>query len=150
MTRSLRATFLPGVLTLLYVLAADAQDDGYPEGSLAPNIDLGLQAVALAVPGKYRDRVPENLTVNLPPGFSAGVFAAGLNKPRLMAVSPEGVLHVCNMGAREILALPDGNGDGGVDLSDVLFFLEVLFGTHPTPAQGTDCFPVPGCPELCS
>jgi len=115
MTRSLRATFLPGVLTLLYVLAADAQDDGYPEGSLAPNIDLGLQAVALAVPGKYRDRVPENLTVNLPPGFSAGVFAAGLNKPRLMAVSPEGVLHVCNMGAREILALPDGNGDGVAD-----------------------------------
>lgn len=115
MIRSLRATVYPGVLTLASVLSTYAQDDGYPAGTLAPNIDLGLQAVTLSVPGKYRDVVPQNLTVNPPPGFSAGVFAAGLRQPRLMAVSPEGVLHVCNMGAGEILALPDANGDGVAD-----------------------------------
>jgi glucose/arabinose dehydrogenase len=115
MTRRLQATLLSGALTLLSVIAAYAQNEGYPEGTLTPTIDLDLQAVALDVPGKYRDLVPENLTVDLPPGFSASVFAAGLNKPRLMAVSPEGVLHVCNMGALEILALPDRDGDGVAD-----------------------------------
>lgn len=115
MSLRFRATGFPSLMTLLLVLAAGAQDEGYPEGTLTPTIDLGLQAVALDVPGKYRDVVPENLTVNLPPGFSASVFAAGLSKPRLMAVSPEGVLHVCNMGDFQILALPDHNGDGIAD-----------------------------------
>ena len=102
-----RIVRLPFALIILCALNAGAQDDGYPEGTLAPNIDLGLQPVAIAVPGKYRSQVPENITLNLPPGFSASVFAAGLRGPRLMAVSPEGVLHVCNMRARQILALPD-------------------------------------------
>ncbi|MDA0338094.1 MAG: PQQ-dependent sugar dehydrogenase, partial [bacterium] len=64
---------------------------------------------------KYRDRVPENLVMNLPAGFSVKVFAAGLRGPRLMAMSPQGVLHVCNMGARQIVALPDRNHDGIAD-----------------------------------
>jgi glucose/arabinose dehydrogenase len=94
---------------------AMAQDELYPEGTLAPLIDLGLQPMMLEVPGKYRDQVPENLVLNLPPGFSVKVFAAGLRGPRLMAISPEGVLHVCNMRARQIVALPDRNRDGIAD-----------------------------------
>jgi hypothetical protein len=102
-------------LALIAAFASDAQDEGYPEGTLAPTVDLGLQPVALTVPAKYRDHVPENLSMQLPPGFSASVYAAGLRKPRLMAFSPAGVLHVCNMGANEILALPDEDGDGVAD-----------------------------------
>ena len=94
---------------------AIAQDDLYPPGTLAPVMDLGLQPVTLEVPGKYRDRVPENLVMNLPPGFTVSVFAAGLRGPRLMAISPEGVLHVCNMRAGQIVALPDRNRDGIAD-----------------------------------
>ena len=115
MTNRTRTFVLPAVLTTLCVFAARAQDGGYPEGTLTPNIDLGLQPVVIDVPGKYRDMVPENLSLNLPTGFKAQVFAAGLRGPRLMAVSPEGVLHVCNMRAGQILALPDRNFDGVAD-----------------------------------
>ena len=115
MANRTRTFVLPSVLTLLCVFAARAQNEGYPEGTLVTNIDLGLQPVAVDVPGKYRDMVPENLSLNLPPGFAAQVFAAGLRGPRLMSVSPEGVLHVCNMRAGQILALPDRNFDGVAD-----------------------------------
>ena len=105
-----------GILTAaLSLLPASAQDDGYPEGTLTPNVDLGLQPVELEVAGKYRAQVPKNLVLNLPTGFSVKVFAAGLRGPRLMAIDPEGVLHVCNMRAGQIVALPDRNRDGVAD-----------------------------------
>lgn len=104
------------------------QIDGYPPGTLVPDLDLGLQPVALEVPGKYRDQVPQNISLNLPPGFAVKVFAAGLGGPRLMAVSPEGVLHVCNMRAGQILALPDRNRDGVAD--EHIVVLENLREAH--------------------
>jgi hypothetical protein len=83
-----------GIVWLL-ALPLSAQDE-YPPGTLPPEVDLELQEVQLQVPGKYRDDVPAGLTLNLPPGFSASVFAAGapLRSPRLMAFNPEGILHV--------------------------------------------------------
>ncbi len=98
--------------------------------SLTRQIDLELQSVPLVVPEQFRDLVPGGLTMNLPPGFSAKVFAAtGLEGPRLMDFSPAGVLHVANMkvggasvfrppagaGKSQIVALPDENGDGVAD-----------------------------------
>lgn len=91
------------------------EDLGYPPGTLTPNIDLGLQEVPVDVPAKYRDMVAEGLTVNLPPGFSARIFAAGLRGPRDMEVSPDGVLHVALPGTGQIVALPDRDGDGVAD-----------------------------------
>ena len=98
---------------------------------------LGLERVAVAVPPQYADLVPAGLELNVPPGMGARVFAAGLQGPRFMAFSPQGVLHVANMkvdGKNEfspprdddvipapevmrgqILALPDKNGDGVAD-----------------------------------
>ena len=104
------------------------QFDGYPPGTIVPDLDLGLQPVALEVPAKYRDQVPQNISLNLPPGFAVKVFAAGLGGPRLMAVSPEGVLHVCNMRAGQILALPDRNRDGVAD--EHIVVLENLREAH--------------------
>jgi glucose/arabinose dehydrogenase len=95
--------------------AQDGDLGTYPPGTLTPNIDLGLQEVAVEVPAKYRDIVPEGLTVNLPTGFRARIFAAGLSGPRDMTVSPEGVLHVAQPWAGEIVALPDRDGDGVAD-----------------------------------
>jgi glucose/arabinose dehydrogenase len=98
--------------------------------SLTPQVDLDLQPVPLVVPEKFRGLVPDGLTMNLPPGFSAKVFAAtGLEGPRLMDFSPAGVLHVANMkvggasvfkppagaGKSQIVALPDEDGDGVAD-----------------------------------
>jgi glucose/arabinose dehydrogenase len=115
--------------------------DPNPPGTiqLTPVVDLPLHAVSVQVPEAFRDDVPQNMTVNLPAGFSARVFAApGLRGPRQMAIGPHGVLHVANMkvgrasqfgppvaiGSRpppieqregQILALPDDDGDGVAD-----------------------------------
>lgn len=51
----------------------------------------------------------------LPDGYSASVFAEGLSNPRLMAVSPDGVLFVAERGADRVVALPDVDGDGRAD-----------------------------------
>ena len=115
----------------------------YPLGTIqmTPREHLGLEQVEVIVPPKYRDQVPADLTLNIPPGLGARIFAAGLEGPRFMAFSPDGVLHVANMkagGGREmgplysddvipapevmtgqILALPDRDGDGVADTSIV-------------------------------
>ncbi len=96
--------------------AALSQDEDYPPETLVPEVDLGLQPTPLVVPEPFRDAVPQDLVLNLPPGFSASVFAhEGLRKPRFMAFDPNGVLHVANMGADQIVALPDRNRDGVAD-----------------------------------
>lgn len=117
---------------LLFVAALHAQQEDYPPGTiqLTPQIDLHLEPVPVVVPEKFRGMVPDNLTLNLPPGFSVKVFAApGLKGARFMAWHAQGVLHVANMkgpGSSEdkppansligqILALPDRDHDGVAD-----------------------------------
>ena len=56
----------------------------------------------------------------VPAGFRAGVFASGLDAPRFMAVAPDGTLLVAERGRDRIVALPDANGDGVADRTDVL------------------------------
>jgi glucose/arabinose dehydrogenase len=101
---------------------AGAQED-YPPGTfqLTPRIDLGLQPVRVHVPPQF-DHLPQDLTLNLPPGFRASVFASfeNFNRPRFMAFDDRGVLHVANMDNDEILALPDRDGDGTADESIVV------------------------------
>jgi glucose/arabinose dehydrogenase len=53
--------------------------------------------------------------LQLPPGFTAQIFASDLNGPRFIAFSPDGILHVADRGADRIVALPDGDGDGHAD-----------------------------------
>ncbi len=103
-------------LALSFIASIALAQEGYPLGTLVPEVDLGLQSVAVKVPEPFRSAVPEDLMLNLPPGFSASVFAYDrLRKPRLMAFDDNGVLHVANMGANEVLALPDRDKDGVAD-----------------------------------
>ncbi len=53
--------------------------------------------------------------LKLPDGFSILVYADRLNSPRLMAYSPEGVLHVTETGSGRVIALPDKDSDGAAD-----------------------------------
>jgi glucose/arabinose dehydrogenase len=53
--------------------------------------------------------------LRLPEGYASAVFAEGLENPRFMAVSPDGVLFVAERGADRVVALPDANGDGAAD-----------------------------------
>ena len=53
--------------------------------------------------------------LQLPPGFTAQIFAGDLNGPRFITFSPEGILHVSDRGKDRIVALPDADGDGRAD-----------------------------------
>ena len=53
--------------------------------------------------------------LSVPDGYVASVFAEGLDGPRFMAVSPDGVLFVAERGADRVTALPDDDGDGVAD-----------------------------------
>ena len=96
---------------------AAAQSD-YPPGTfrLTPRTHVDLQPVRVHVPPQF-DRLPPDLSVNLPPGFTASVFAAfdSVDRPRFMAFDSNGVLHVANMDDEQIIAFPDRDGDGVAD-----------------------------------
>jgi glucose/arabinose dehydrogenase len=55
--------------------------------------------------------------LNLPPGFTARVFAVpgGSGRPRLMAFNADGVLHVAHIS--RVVALPDRDADGVADVA---------------------------------
>jgi glucose/arabinose dehydrogenase len=53
--------------------------------------------------------------LQLPDGYAASVYARGLEGPRFMAVSPDGVLYVAERGGDRVVALPDSDGDGRAD-----------------------------------
>jgi hypothetical protein len=48
------------------------------------------------------------------------------------------------------LALMDVNNDLSIDLSDGIYTLAFLFQGGPGPAQGVNCFSIPGCPQNAS
>ncbi|MBD1211100.1 MAG: PQQ-dependent sugar dehydrogenase [Ignavibacteria bacterium] len=110
---------------------------------------LPLLPTKLTVPARYAPfyRSTANLTVpdslRLPKGFRASVFHAGMMKPRFFAWSPSGVLHVVDMSAEAVFALPDRNGDGIADTSyvaaapvkeahNVVFYQGAMLVAEPT------------------
>jgi glucose/arabinose dehydrogenase len=62
--------------------------------------------------------VPAELTV--PAGFKVSVFASDVTGGRLMAVSPDGVVHVARQGKGDVVALPDRDKDGKADKVEVV------------------------------
>jgi len=69
---------------------------------------------------------PRALTV--PSGFEVSVFAAGLEAPRWLAFSPEGVLFASIPSQGRVVALPDRNADGAAD--EVVTFADSLYLPH--------------------
>ena len=109
--------------------SANGQDT-YPPGTfqLNPQVDLQLQPVQVVVPDKYAGQMPDQPVLNLPPGFSARVFAVpgGPGRPRLMAFNQDGVLHVAHVNS--VIALPDRDNDGVADVA--ITSVSGLSGTH--------------------
>jgi glucose/arabinose dehydrogenase len=48
-------------------------------------------------------------------GYEARVFVEGLDRPRFMAVAPDGTLFAADIGDDRVVALPDHDGDGVAD-----------------------------------
>ena len=135
------------LLIAFFALAPGAAQQDYAPGTfeLTPTVDLQLQPVPLQVPEQFKDLVPADRILHLPPGFSASVFAvADLWGPRFMAWSPDGVLHVANMrvpgiNQGQIVALPDGVADqtivvasGFRRIHSIAFYQDALYAadTH--------------------
>ncbi len=100
------------VLITAALLAAPRLSAQPPELVLVPS--------KLNVAGQFSALYAGIDSVKLPRGFSMNVFYAGLLKPRFFAWSPSGVLHVVDMVARAVYALPDKNGDGVADTAIVV------------------------------
>lgn len=76
-----------------------------------------LQKVVIDRTSRYGSVLPANAQVNVPEGFRVSVFYAGspLQKPRFMTWSPDNTLHIADLSAQSIFALPDKNNDGIAD-----------------------------------
>lgn len=75
---------------------------------------------ASAAPAAATQVIAPPQQVALPPGFTISVYAQDLGTPRFLAYSPEGVLHVTDSRGGRVLALPDANGDGVADETQVV------------------------------
>ncbi|NBO72610.1 hypothetical protein EBV26_19365, partial [bacterium] len=83
-------------------------------------IDLNqdsLQSVQIEQATRFGTAFPANARVKVPEGFKVSVFYAGspLQKPRFMTWSPDTVLHIADLSAASIFALPDKDADGIAD-----------------------------------
>ena len=55
---------------------------------------------------------PANASLNVPEGFTVNIFAEGLQKPRWLALTPEGDVLVTETRENKIQKLTDADGDG--------------------------------------
>nr|WP_290223501.1 PQQ-dependent sugar dehydrogenase [Trichocoleus desertorum] len=59
---------------------------------------------------------PDNPVLRVPPGFTVNVFAEGLDRPRWLALTPNGEVLVTETRQNRIRLLRDSNGDGVADV----------------------------------
>ena len=59
--------------------------------------------------------VPDDATLRVPEGFAVDVYAEGLDKPRWLALTPEGDVLVTETYKNRIRRLVDADGDGAID-----------------------------------
>ncbi|PZS01272.1 MAG: hypothetical protein DLM69_05145, partial [Candidatus Chloroheliales bacterium] len=104
-----------------------ATNTSQPTATVPSAQSTQLQPVAVSVPQQYSGFAAGS-KINLPSGFSISVLAAGLHAPRMMALAPNGDLFVANMGAGQVVALPDRNQDGVAD--SVAVFADGLDNPH--------------------
>jgi glucose/arabinose dehydrogenase len=111
---------------------------------LTPVTDIGTHTVSVGVPEKFEAAFPTPRTLKVPTNYSVSIFqAGGLSKPRFMAFSPTGVLHVSDMNSGVVFAMPDADKDGVADSMtpaatgfsgnhDVKFYKGAMYVTEPT------------------
>ena len=59
--------------------------------------------------------IPQNPVLKVPAGFKVNIFAEGLNRPRWLALTPNGDVLVTETKQNRILLLKDSNQDGNAD-----------------------------------
>ncbi len=108
------------------------------------------EATILLVPDLGGRQVPGDANQDRGLDLSDGVWLLGhlfLGTPGTESLPCEGG-SASSPGPGE-LALVDSNGDGSIDLSDAVSVLRFLFMGGQAHPLGTQCVPIPGCPEKC-
>lgn len=130
------------IFTILFSITAGL---AYSQSAqLTPVGDIGTHTIPVTVPTKFINTFPKEKTLTVSSKYTVSVFqAGGLSKPRFMAFSPEGVLHVSDQTAGKVFALPDVNHDGVADTikevasgftgnHDVKFYKGAMYVTEST------------------
>ena len=96
------------------------------EIATAPLKSLPRRIAIEALPLPYASRsarkppqvipIPGDPVLNVPPGFAVNVFAEGLDRPRWLALTPEGDVLVTETRQNRIRRLRDRDGDGVAEL----------------------------------
>lgn len=111
------------LLAAVTATAAGAQEAPLPTGITPdePDGHIAVDAINSTVRPAARDFSPQLLTsLSLPDGFSATVFAEGLEEPRTIVLSPAGHVYVAERSAGQVRLLQDADGDGRAELSRVV------------------------------
>lgn len=66
--------------------------------------------------------------LKVPAGFAIAKWADGLNKPRMLAISPSGNVYVSSRAAGTVTLLQDTNGDGKVDVKRTVATIKDVHG----------------------
>ncbi len=91
-----------------------------PEPSPASALPETNELSPAEIPTVVQSNVLPGQPITMPDGFGIGVFASGLNDPRMMAIGPDGLLYAAERGAGRIVRLPDTNQDGQADAIEVI------------------------------
>lgn len=94
---------------------------------------ISVDAPNATVRPERRDFSDERLAgIDVAAGFSIGVFARGLEEPRVIRAAPNGDVYVAEREAGQVRLLRDTNGDGEADVSRVVTegLREDLRGVH--------------------
>lgn len=130
------------ILTLFFVVFAGKTF--CQSAQLTPVIDIGTKTVSVSVPSKFTTLFPNTRVLRVPANYSVSVYhIGGLTKPRFMAFSPSGILHVSDQTAGRVFALPDLDMNGVADTiyeaangftsnHDVKFYKGAMYVTEPT------------------
>ncbi|MES2728375.1 MAG: T9SS type A sorting domain-containing protein [Bacteroidota bacterium] len=134
--------YLKNIVAALFIFYAGF---AYSQSAtLTPVKDIGMHTVTVSVPTKYAAAFPAGRTLSVQSDYTVSVFhVGGMTKPRFMSFNPSGVLHVSDMSAGKIWAMPDANKDGIADSfiqaasgfsgnHDVKFYKGAMYVTEPT------------------
>lgn len=91
-----------------------------PTVTLAPTATDPPTPAATATPVVVASTRATKYPLSLPAGFGIGVYASGLNAPRMMALAADGSLYVAERGAGRVVRLVDANRDGEADSLQVV------------------------------
>jgi glucose/arabinose dehydrogenase len=129
----------PAVIALAGAMSAAGGEAQTPGGVAMPTIPAGedgliaVRADNPTVRPEERQPTPARIAqLRAPAGFRVGVFAEGLEQPRVLRVAPNGDVYVAEREAGRVTLLRDTDGDGIADVRRVVAsgLGEGLSGVH--------------------